>query len=240
MSHSYNFFETKRDYENKVMTISFNRSPVNALTKECYIELLDILTEISHDEEICVAVLRSSNRLFSAGADINNLKNDNPQQAAIRREHFRRCVETLYKFPVPLVCAVNGAAVGAGAILAACGDIIVAADDAFFSLPEINVGAIGGAKSLSRFLPAQKIRAMVLTGNAVSADEAYRLGGVESIVDVTDLEEKAMEYARGIADKGYLAARKWKQALIVTESVGTLEGLYIEQTLGQELSVLSK
>lgn len=238
MEDHYEFFELSKVEDNKILVITFNRPPVNALTQACYEELIHIMNMIANDKQISAAVLKSSNRLFSAGADVKVLEKDTEKQAAIRKDFLRKAIKSLYECPVPLITAVNGAAVGAGAIFAACGDIVIASDDAFFSLPEINVGIIGGAKGLSRFLPPQKVRTMVLTGMKVSAVEAYRLGGVETVVGKEQLLKKALEYARTIADKGYYATRKWKESLLMTENLGPLEGFYLEQTLSQELLAL--
>jgi|SRR5690625_626713 len=238
MEEKFKYYELKRVHDKKVLIVTFNRAPVNALTQKCYEELIDIMNIVQNDECICSVVLQSGNRLFSAGADVNNLKNDTEILATIRKDFLRKAIKCLYECPVPLICAVNGGAVGAGAIFAACGDIVLASEDAFFSLPEINIGIVGGAKGLSRFLPQQKVRAMVLTGMKVPAEEAYRLGGVEEVVEKEGLTDKALDYAKAIADKGYYASRKWKESLILTERLGPLEGFYVEQTLSQELTTL--
>ena len=138
---------------------------------------------------------------------------------------------------MPLIVAVNGAAVGAGAVFAATGDIIIVSEDAFFSIPESKVGVVGAATALKRLLPPQKIRALALTGGKITAQELYNLGAVEAVVPTDELQEKALAYAKLVADKGYLAVRKWKESLLVTETVGPREGLLIEQCLSQELSL---
>src|SRR5699024_7621592 len=137
-------------------------------------------------------------------------------------DDFKKC-------PVPVISAVQGGAAGAGATFSASGDIIVATEEAFFSLPEIDAKIIGGKKELEGFLPEKKVRMMALTGLRVSAEQAFQLGGVEKVVSQEKLTDTALEYAKIIADKGYITVRKWKQALIATEEIGTDEGNLIEQ-----------
>lgn len=238
MSGQYQTFEVELTDDQRVLVVSINRPPVNAFVKESYEELCSIMEMVRKSETICSVILRSNGRLFSAGADLNQLKNDSPQKAVFRRAKLREAAHALYTCPVPLITAVNGAAVGAGAIFAACGDIIMASQDAFFSIPEINVGVIGGAKGLSRLLPPQKIRVLALTGARISAQEIFQYGGIEEIVETECLHDKAMEYAQMIANKGYYAVRKWKEALIMTESMDISTGFLIEQGFSQELALI--
>ena len=233
------YFQVEKVYDNKVLVVTMNRAPVNAFVKESYIEISAIMNYINNDMELCAMVFNSSQKIFSAGADVKQLAKDTVEEAAMRRPILRKAGADFYSCAIPMVVAVNGAAVGAGAVFAACGDIIVAAENAFFSIPEINVGVVGGAKGLSRLLPPQKVRALALTGGRISAQEVLQYGGLEAVVPEEQLFEKALDYAKVVADKGSLAVRKWKESLLLIESVGPREGLLIEQCLGQELSLLS-
>lgn len=232
-------FEVKHTYDNRILEVTMNRPPVNAFIKESYLELSSIINYVNNNFEICALVLKSNQKIFSAGADVKQLAKDSVEEAALRRPILRRAGADFYSCEVPVIVAVNGAAVGAGAVFAAAGDVIVASEDAFFSIPEINVGVVGGAKGLQRLLPPQKIRALALTGGRISAQEVYQFGGIEAVVSVEELHEKALSYAKAIADKGSMAVRKWKEALLVAEFVGPREGLLIEQCLSQELTLFS-
>ena len=238
-SHVYKYYDLEVIYHGKILVVTLNRPPVNAFIKESYEELSAIISDVNNNQQLCALVLRSGGRLFSGGADVKQLAKDNPQEAAIRRAALRKAGSDLYTCSIPVIAAVNGAAVGAGAVFSASADVIIASESAFFSIPEIDVGVVGGAKGLSRFLPPQKVRTMALTGMKISAEEAFRLGGVEAVVPEEKLYDKAIEYAKVIADKGAIAVRKWKEALLVTENVGPREGLLIEQCLSQELGLFS-
>ena len=101
-----------------------------------------------------------------------------------------------------------------------CGaaDIVIASDDAYFSLPEIDRGAMGGAAHLQRMLPLAKVRAAFLTGGKIPVQEAYRLGGIEKVVAKVDLYKEARGYAEVLAAKSRDALRIAKQALNGIES----------------------
>src|SRR5262249_18014707 len=101
----------------------------------------------------------------------------------------------------PVIAAVNGAALGAGFVMAACCDVILAADTAVFGMPEIDVGQGGGFSILQRLLPAPKIRRMMLTGQRVPAAELYRLGAVEECLPAAELLPAALAIAGTIAEK---------------------------------------
>jgi len=92
-------------------------------------------------------------------------------------------------------------------------DIVIASEDAYFSLPEIDRGAMGGASHLQRMFGVAKVRAAFLTGGKISAEEALRLGGIEKVVAAEDLVETATGYARTLAGKSRDALRIAKQAL---------------------------
>jgi enoyl-CoA hydratase len=239
MSEKFENITIDYKYSDQIMVITLNRPPVNAFNQKLFEEISKAVWLASANEKICSIILRAQGKVFSAGADIKIVGNLTPQGAAIRRAALRKAASDLYTCPVPVVTAVQGGAIGVGALIAACGDIIVASEDAFFSIPEINHGMIGAAKSLWRMLPQQKIRTMALTGKRISSYEVYRLGGVEEVVTSEQLMDTAMKYAETIAEKGSLAVRMWKEALLVNEQLGPREGLLIEQSLSQDLMQFS-
>lgn len=220
----------------KIALISMNREPVNAFTTDSYAALKDIIKTINENDNVNVAILNSKLRLFSAGADIKELESNTAKESAIRKDALRQAISYLYNCKVPLISAVNGAVIGAGAILATCADIIIASEDAYFSIPEINIGVVGGGKGLTKILPSQKVRTLALTGESITAMEVEKYGGVEKVVEENKLEEETIKLAKNLTEKGGMALRKWKESLLLTESVGFLEGFYIEQSLSQDLN----
>ncbi len=234
----YNFYKLELVSDNRVLVVTLNRPPVNAFVKECYEELRSIVSYANQNMEIATLLLKADGRMFSAGADVKQLAIDSEDSAATvatRRVVLRKSVDDLYTCEAAVVVAVHGAVIGVGAELAACGDIIVAADDAYFSIPEIKIGLVGGASGLSRLLPPQKVRAMALTGSKLPVADIYRLGGIEAVVPKDELYDTALEYAINIADKGTAVVRKWKEALVTTEGMRIGEAGLVESNLSGEL-----
>jgi enoyl-CoA hydratase len=225
----------ERVHDGRVVVATLSRPPVNALVQTVYDEIIDLVDTVNRDPLASCLLLRSEGRIFSAGADRNEFQHATPEASAVRRPLLRKAGDALYTCNVPLVVAVQGAAVGAGALFAACGDIIIAADEAFFAIPEIDLHLVGAAKGLSKIVPYQKVRSMALTGKRISARELAGMGGVDEVVALEELDARARQVAREIADKGYLTVRKWKEALLINERLGPNEGLMVEQVLSQEI-----
>lgn len=233
------YFKLEMVYDNRILIITLDRPPVNAFIAESYIEMERIMNFVACSKEICAVVMQANGKMFSAGADVKRLGTDTLEEAAKRRALLRKSGEVVYNCPVPLIIAAHGPALGVGLVYVTCGDIVIAAEDALFSLPEIDVFVVGGAAGLSKFLPRQKIKTIALTGDKITAQEAHRLGAVEKVVALEDLRNTALEYAKKCADKGYLAVHKWKESLLVTEGIDPRAGLLVEMCLSQELGILS-
>lgn len=238
MTKQFQYFTIDFENSDKIMIASFNRPPVNALNLEAFKEFSKLTEIVFENREICTLILRSEGQLFSAGADTNELKALTPEELELFLSIARKASSDLYKCSVPVISAVQGGAVGSGAMLAACGDIILASEEAFFSLAEVDLGLVGGAGPLSRFLPSQKIRMMSLTGMKVDALEAYRLGGKEKIVSFDNLFDTALEYAEKLAEKGSKVMRAWKDSLLVTEGIDPHNSFLIEHLYSEKLNLL--
>ncbi len=114
---------------------------------------------------------------------------------------------------VPVVSAVHKFVIGGGIGICGASDTIIAADDAYFSLSEVDRGAMGGASHLSRMLPLHKVRAAFFTGGNIPAEEAYRLGAVEKVIPRDVLVEEARAFCAVIASKSRKALVIAKEAL---------------------------
>jgi enoyl-CoA hydratase len=137
----------------------------------------------------------------------------------------------------PVIAAVNGAALGAGFVLAACCDMILAADTAVFGMPEIDVGQGGGASILQRILPPSKVRRMMLTGERVPAAELYRLGAVEACLPAADLLPAAIALAGTIAAKSPAAIQRIRGSFPTVAALDMRAGFRTEQVYTTELSM---
>ena len=119
----------------------------------------------------------------------------------------------VYDCPVPLIAAVNGFCVGGGIGLAGNADIVIASDDAFFGLPEVDRGALGAATHLARLVPQHKMRAMVYTGATATAAELHAFGSVLQVVPRDQLRDAAFAVAGDIAAKSPTVMRAAKESL---------------------------
>jgi enoyl-CoA hydratase len=188
--------------------------PVNALTVAGWFELADTVTAAGKDPETRVVVLRSEGKGFNAGVDIKEMQNTEGFTALIgANKGCFAAFAAVYDCPVPLIAAVNGFCVGGGIGLAGNADIVVASDDAFFGLPEVDRGALGAATHLARLVPQQKMRAMVYTGATATAAELHAFGSVLQVVPRDQLREAALAVAADIAAKSPTVMRAAKESL---------------------------
>ncbi len=227
--------------EGRVGVITMDRPPVNAMSTEMYGELNDAFQVVSRREDISVVLLVStSERCFNAGADVKELSVMTAAGDSGRDERRQALARTMFDSILgnrqPVIGVINGAALGAGAVIAACCDIRYASERATIGMPEINVGRCGGGRHMMRLLPQGKMREMYFTGRPIDAQEAYRLGLFQRVVPHGTEREAAMELAREIASKSPLALRLAKEALNACEPLPISEGYALEQTFTLRLA----
>jgi enoyl-CoA hydratase len=197
-----------------IAEVVMDNPPVNALTVAGWFELADIITALGRDPNVRVVVLRAEGRGFNAGVDIKEMQATEGFDALIGAN--RGCFAAfaaVYDCPVPLIAAVNGFCVGGGIGLAGNADIVVASDDAFFGLPEVDRGALGAATHLARLVPQHKMRAMVYTGATATAAELHAFGSVLQVVPRDQLRDAAFAVAADIATKSPTVMRAAKESL---------------------------
>jgi enoyl-CoA hydratase/carnithine racemase len=227
--------------ENRIAEVVIDRPPVNALSRETYREIKEVFDSFRDRDDISAVVFTGSgDRVFCGGRDIHDLQVERSEPPLanvgdplyLGREAFfavRHCA-------VPVICAVNGAAVGAGVALAAVSDIVVAVESATFALTEIDVGVLGAASFAQWMVGPGKARRMFYTGQRVPAAEMYRLGGVEAVVGRDDLMTEARALASEIAAKDPVAIRMAKASVVRSDTL-PLEAAYrTEQDYTRHLS----
>jgi enoyl-CoA hydratase len=188
--------------------------PVNALSVAGWFELADTITKAGKGEATRVVVLRSEGRGFNAGVDIKEMQTTEGFGALLgANKGCFAAFAAVYDCPVPVVAAVHGFCVGGGIGLAGNADVIVASDDAYFGLPEVDRGALGAATHLSRLVPQHKMRAMVYTGATATAAELHHFGSVLRVVPQDELRAAAFEIAASIAAKSPTVMRAAKESL---------------------------
>ncbi|MFP6641930.1 MAG: enoyl-CoA hydratase family protein [Myxococcota bacterium] len=214
--------------------VVIDNPPVNALDSAGWFEFAAGMKGLGERADVNCVVIRAEGRGFQAGVDIKELAKDRTKIVDVNRG----CYDTfaaIYDCPVPVISAVHGYCLGGGIGISGASDIVIASEDASFSLPEIDRGALGAATHLMRLFGMQKTRRMLYTGEATDSQEALRLGGVESVVPRDNLRDAAMALARIIADKSPKALRLAKWSLNGIETLDVKKSYRFEQGFTLEL-----
>ena len=223
--------------EDYVAILTLDAPPVNALTRTLNDELTMALDRISEMDEIRAVILTGAGKVFCAGADLKGraavIKGPGDLPAHSRRT--RECFHAIRECAKPVICAINGAALGSGLAMAASSDILVASEKASLGLPEVDVGLLGGCSHAMRLFSHSRLRRMALTGMRVNGAELYRLGVVEACVEHEQLMPTALELARSIASKSPVSTRMGKHTLNVIESMSLRDGYRYEQDMTAQI-----
>jgi enoyl-CoA hydratase len=222
------------EIQDGVAEVVINAPPVNALTNAGWREFADKMVAVGQRDDVNCVVIRAEGRGFQAGVDVKELA----ANGALITEVNRGCYDTfaaIYDCPVPVLSAVHGYCIGGGIGISGASDFVIASEDATFSLPEIDRGALGAATHLMRLVGVQKARRMLYTCESITADELYRAGGCESVVARDKLRDEAMEVARGIASKSPKALRLAKWSLNGIETLDVKKSYRFEQGFTLEL-----
>lgn len=198
----------------RIAEIVFDVPPVNAFDSATWNSLPAIIAEAARDPAVNCVLIRAAEgaRGFCGGVDIKEMQ-AHPERIALLNRGNYLTFKAIRDAEVPVVVAVHGFVIGGGIGICGASDTIIAADDAYFSLPEVDRGAMGGASHLSRMLPLHKVRAAFFTGGIIPAAEAHRLGGVEKVVPRADLAREARAFCAVIAGKSRKALVIAKEAL---------------------------
>src|SRR5450756_1295999 len=188
--------------------------PVNALSAQGWYDLAAAVTAAGADPGIRVVILSATGRGFCAGVDIKEMQRLGGHAGILRASQgCFAAFAAVYECPVPVIAAVQGFCLGGGIGLAGNADIIVAADDATFGLPEVDRGALGAATHLSRLVPQPRMRDRVYTAQVATATELHHYGSVLRVVPRSELVDAAYEVAGDIAAKSPTILRRAKESL---------------------------
>lgn len=224
--------------EDHVGLIRLNRpEALNALNSQVLNELGEALRAMEDNDKVRVVVLTGSEKAFAAGADIKEMS-EKSFVDMFASDFFTPETEALLRCRKPIIAAVAGYALGGGCELAMMCDFIIAADNAKFGQPEINLGVIagiGGTQRLTRFVGKSKSMEMHLTGRMMNAEEAERSGLVSRIVPAKSLMEDVMATAAKIAEKSTLTSMAVKEAVNRSYETSLREGVLFERRLFHSL-----
>jgi enoyl-CoA hydratase len=215
----------------KVAVVTVDRPPVNAHDEALFKAMATLMDRLGEDPAVRAIVLTAAGKVFAGGVDLKAVSVDAGKPGA--RGGFsrsaRECFHAIRECQKPVVAAINGPAVGSGLGLAASSDILICSSNAYLALPEINVGLLGGAAHAQRLFGHSLTRRMLLTGYRVQAEELYRRGVVEAVVECEALLGEALAIAQEIATKSPIAVRLAKECLNVCEQLGLRDGYRYEQ-----------
>ncbi|WP_285021487.1 enoyl-CoA hydratase-related protein [Novosphingobium sp. fls2-241-R2A-195] len=214
---SYQALEFERD--GRVLTIRINLpEKANAVTHRLHLEMARVFDEVADDPDSDIIVLTGAGSVFCAGGDMNWLASELEEGLApfvVEARTMKRIVSSLLDCPKPVIAKVNGDAMGFGATIALLCDVVFAAEGARFADPHVKVGLVagdGGALIWPALIGYGKARHYLLTGEAVEASEAERLGLIAFAVPGAELDAAVAAYATRMARGAQTAIRYTKMA----------------------------
>jgi enoyl-CoA hydratase len=217
-----------------IAEVTIDRPPVNALDRAAYASIADVFSSFTERPDIRAVVFTGAGtRAFCAGRDVKDLAAERaaagPVDVADPLRLTREAFWSVRRCAVPVICAVNGPAIGAGLALVAVSDIAIAAEHASFALTEIDVGVLGAASFAQWMVGPAKARRMFFTGERVTAAEMHRLGGVESVVTAERVLPEAWAVAETIAAKDPVAVRLAKASVVRSDTLPLEQAYRMEQ-----------
>ncbi|OYX36412.1 MAG: enoyl-CoA hydratase [Caulobacterales bacterium 32-69-10] len=236
MTEPYTCLLLERD--GPVAIVRLNRpEALNALSDTLMNELSAAIDSLEADEAIACIVLTGSEKAFAAGADIREMAGQGYAEA-YRGNFITRNWERVVHCRKPVIAAVAGYALGGGCELAMMCDFILAADNARFGQPEINLGIVpgaGGTQRLTRALGKAKAMEMVLTGRMIDAAEAERCGLASRVVPLAELLPEAIKAGRTIAGLSPMAVAMAKELVGAAFETPLAQGIALERRMFQSL-----
>ena len=207
-----------------IAELVLDNPPVNAFDTRAQAALAAEIEALGRRDGVRVIVIRAEGRGFCAGIDVKEVAADPSKILDANRSNYDTFA-AIHRNPRPVIAAVHGYVLGGGVGIAGSADVVVAADDAYFAVPEVDRGGMGMGAHLQRMFPVQKVRHMYFTGLPVDAAEAHRLGAVGRVVPRDRLREAALDIAGTMAAKSPVMIEIAKRSLTGVED-GSLEDKY--------------
>ena len=220
-----------REKRDRVALITLNRpEALNALNNDTMLEATQAVQEFDADAEVGAIVITGSEKAFAAGADIKEMSSKSATE--MYTADWFAGWDVLTRARTPIIAAVNGYALGGGCELAMMCDFIIAGDKAKFGQPEVNLGVtpgMGGSQRLTRAIGKAKAMEMCLTGRMMAAEEAERSGLVARVVPAGELLDSALETAKLIASKSFVATSQIKEQVNAVDELSLSQGIQFER-----------
>ena len=225
----------KYEEEGMIAVLTINRpKALNALNSKVLDELDKTLDSIDLNKIRCLIVTGEGEKSFVAGADIGEMSSLTKEQGKAFGKKGNDVFRKLETFPIPVIAAINGFALGGGCEISMSCDIRICSDNAVFGQPEVGLGitpGFGGTQRLARIVGPGMAKQMIYTGRNIKADEAYRIGLVNAVYPQSELLNEAKKMAETIAKQAPIAVRNAKKAINDGLQVDMDKAIEIEEEL---------
>ncbi|HPF28971.1 MAG TPA: enoyl-CoA hydratase-related protein [Lachnospiraceae bacterium] len=223
------------EQKNAVGIITINREKaLNALNSQVLEELNATLDAVDQSSVRCLILTGAGEKSFVAGADIGEMSTLTKAEGEAFGKKGNDVFRKLETFPIPVIAAVNGFALGGGCEISMSCDIRICSENAVFGQPEVGLGitpGFGGTQRLARLVSPGMAKQLIYTARNIKADEAYRIGLVNAVYPLAELMPAAEKMAAGIAKNAPIAVRNCKKAINDGLQVNMDEAVVIEEKL---------
>jgi enoyl-CoA hydratase/carnithine racemase len=230
------FVRLEVDADTRVGTIRIERPPMNALSRQVWLEIEEAAREAGQREDVRAVVVWGGPKVFAAGADIKEFPNWDYHEVKRTGTILQRALDTLARLPMVVIAAINGYALGGGCELALACDFRFIAENSKLGQPEILLGIIpgaGGTQRLPRLVGLSKAKELVLSGRMVDANEAPAIGLADAVFPADDVHAEAVKAAARYAAGPY-AIGLAKRAIEDGTEMPLDQGLRLERDLFAE------
>ena len=225
----------KYEEEGMIAVLTINRpKALNALNSQVLDELDKTLGNIDTNKIRALILTGAGEKSFVAGADIGEMSSLTKEQGKAFGKKGNDVFRKLETFPIPVIAAINGFALGGGCEISMSCDIRICSDNAIFGQPEVGLGitpGFGGTQRLARIVGQGMAKQMIYTGRNIKADEAYRIGLVNAVYPQSELLNEAKKMAETIARQAPIAVRNAKKAINDGLQVDMDKAIEIEEEL---------
>lgn len=223
------------DVKDAVATITINRpKALNALNSQVLDELDQVLNAVDLNTVRCLILIGAGDKSFVAGADIGEMSTLTKAEGETFGKKGNDVFRKLETFPIPVIAAINGFALGGGCEISMSCDIRICSDNAMFGQPEVGLGitpGFGGTQRLARTIGVGMAKQLIYTGRNIKADEAFRIGLVNAVYPQEELIPAAEKMASIIAANAPIAVRNCKKAINDGLQVDMDQALVVEEKL---------
>lgn len=207
----------KQEVKDNILTLTITKEKsLNVLNTELLAELNDAFSDIENMDDVEVVIVTGAGKSFVAGADISEMANLNASEASLFAQKGMDTFMKIEKLNKPVIAAINGFALGGGCELALACDIRIASTKAKMGQPEVGLGitpGFGGTQRLTRAVGLSRAKELIYTADVINAEEAYRIGLVNRVVEPEELMDVALELANKIKKNSKSAVRCSKEAI---------------------------